>query len=135
MKVKDEMSLPKVGDRLMRVMTATNFGKGYSDPEPCVVVYVSKPKHYYTVQFVGSGLKESYKVPLLDERRIISQFQDDFKRAFGKKPKGVYVYESGALYPSISECARAIGVMPCTVSKHIHGQSNHVKGYHIYVLD
>lgn len=135
MKIKDGMSLPRVGDRLMRAMTGANFGKGYGDPEPCVVVYVSKPKHYYTVQFIGSGIKESYKVPLIDDRKLVAQFQDDFKRAFGKKPKGVYVYESGALYPSISECARAIGVMPCTVSKHIHGQTSHVKGYHIYMLD
>lgn len=48
MKIKDGMSLPKVGDRLMRVMTGSNFGEKYNDPEPCVVVYVSKPKHYYT---------------------------------------------------------------------------------------
>lgn len=135
MKIKDGMSLPKVGDRLMRTMSGANFGKGYSVLEPCVVIYVSKPKHYYTVQFVGSGIKESYKAPLLDDSTMIMQFQDDFKRAFGKKPKGVYVYESGALYPSISECARAIGVLPCTVSKHIHGQTSHVKGYHIYMLD
>lgn len=135
MKIKDGMSLPRVGDRLMRAMTGANFGKGYGDPEPCVVVYVSKPKHYYTVQFIGSGIKESYKVPLIDDRKLVAQFQDDFKRAFGKKPKGVYVYESGALYPSVSECAKAIGVRPCTVSKHIHGQTSHVKGYHIYMLD
>lgn len=135
MKIKDGMSLPKVGDRLMRVMTATSLGVREDKPEPCVVVYVSKPKHYYTVQFVGSGIKESYKAPLLNDAKMLKQFQDDFKRAFGKKPKGVYVYESGALYPSVTECAKAIGVLPCTVSKHIHGQTSHVKGYHIYMLD
>lgn len=134
MKIKDEMALPKVGDRLMRVMTAENRWNE-DKPEPCVVVYVSKPKHYYTVQFVGTGIKESYKTPLLDDKKVIRQFQDDFRRAFGKKPRGVYVMESGALYPSVTECARAIGVMPCTVSKHIHGQSSHVKGYHIFMLD
>lgn len=135
MKIKDGLSLPKVGDRLMRTMTGANFGEKYNAPEPCVVVYVSKPKHYYTVQFVGSGIKESFKTPLLDDNKMLKQFQDDFKRRFGKKPVGVYVYESGALYPSISECARAIGVLPCTVSKHIHGQTSRVKGYHIYMLD
>lgn len=135
MKVKEGMSLPKVGDRLMRTMSGANFGEKRCDPEPCVVVYVSKPKHYYTVQFVGSGIKESFKVPLLDEVKLIDAFKADYKRAFGKKPKGVYVCESGALYPSISECARDIGVLPCTVSKHIHGQTTHVKGYHIYMLD
>lgn len=135
MKIKDGMSLPKVGDRLMRTMTTVSLGSSENVPEPCVVVYVSKLKHYYTVQFVDSGLKESFKVPLLDDGKLIKQFQSDFKRAFGKKPRGVYVYESGALYPSVTECARAIGVLPCTVSKHIHGQTRHVKGYHIYMLD
>lgn len=135
MKIKDGMSLPKVGDRLMRAMTGANFGEKHTNPEPCVVVYVNKPKHYYIVQFVNSGIRESYKVPLLDDSKMLKQFQDDFKRRFGKKPIGVYVYESGALYSSISECARDIGVLPCTVSKHIHGLTNHVKGYHIYMLE
>lgn len=135
MKIKDGMSLPKVGDRLMRTMTGTRLS-GYDDkPEPCVVVYVNKPKNYYTVQFIGSGLKESYKAPLLDDNKMLKQFQDDFKRAFDKRPKGVYVCESGALYSSISDCAKAIGVLPCTVSNHIHGRTSHVKGYHIYILD
>ena len=134
MKVKDGMSLPKVGDRLMRVMTADTRWKE-DKPEPCVVVYVSKPKHYYTVQFVDTGIKESFKIPLIDDAKMLEYFQIDYKRTFGKKPKGVYVYESGALYSSISDCAKAIGVLPCTVSKHIHGQTKHVKGYHIYMLD
>lgn len=135
MKIKDGMSLPKVGDRLMRTMTGTKLGRYDDKPEPCVVVYVNKPKNYYTVQFISSGLKESYKAPLLDDNKMLRQFQDDYQRAFGKKPKGVYVYESGALYRSVSDCARDIGVLPCTVSKHIHGQTSHVKGYHIYMLD
>lgn len=134
MKVKDGMSLPKVGDRLMRVMTADTRWKE-DKPEPCVVVYVSKPKHYYTVQFVDTGIKESFKIPLIDDAKMLEYFQIDYKRTFGKKPRGVYVYESGALYSSISDCAKAIGVSPCTVSKHIHGQTKHVKGYHIYMLD
>lgn len=135
MKIKGDVSLPKVGDRLMRVMTAANFGEKYNNPEPCVVIYVNKPRNYYTVQFVDSGIKESFKVPLIDDNKIIKQFQDDFKRAFGKQAKGVYVYESGALYHSISECARSIGVLPCTISRHIHGMTSNVKGHHIYILD
>lgn len=135
MKIKDGMSLPKVGDRLMRVMTGSRYDEKYIVPEPCMVVYVNKPKRYYTVQFVGSGIKESFRIPLIDDAKIIRQFQDDFKRTFNKKAKGVYVYESGALYPSISECARDIGVPPVAVSNHIHGRASHIKGYHIYMLD
>lgn len=132
MKKRDEMKMPKVGDRLMKVMSSTSLGRFEDKAEPCVVVYVSEPKHYYTVQFVKSGIKESYKVPNVDE---IGAFKKDYKRAFGKLPRGVYVYESGALYDSVSECARALSVSPSAVSNHLHGRTKHVKGYHIYALD
>lgn len=100
-------------------------------PLRCIVTYVNKEKHWYQVTFVDSGVKKCYMVPEVNE---LENFKKDYQRTFGKKAKGVYVYESGAIYPSISECARAIGVLPCVVSKHIHGGSSHVKGYHIYIL-
>lgn len=132
MKKHDEMNMPKVGDRLMRVMTSTNLLSSEDDAEPCVVVYASEPKRYYTVQFVNSGIKESYKVPNVDE---VGAFKKEYKRAFGKSPRGVYVFESGALYDSVSECAKALSVTPSAVSSHLHGRTKHVKGYHIYALD
>lgn len=135
MKSKDGMTLPKVGDRLMRVMTNTGSRIKNNGLEPCIVIYVNKPKRYYAVQFVNSGITESYKVPLLNDAILLKQFQDDFKHKFGKKPVGVYVYESGALYSSVSECAKAIGVKPCSITNHLHGRTNHVKGYHIYILN
>ena len=128
----DEMRMPKVGDRLMRVMSSTCFANSQTEPEPCIVIYICKPKHYYTVQFVASGIKESYKVPFVDE---IKSFKEDYKRMFKKNARGVYVYESGMLYPSITECAKDIGVKPYVVSRHIHGDISNVKGYHIYMLD
>ena len=123
--------LPKVGDRLMRTMTSISLGASEAKPSPCIVTYVNAKKKYYTVEFVDSGVRECYKPPIINE---IDMFKDEFYQKFGKKPKGVYVYESGAIYPSISECARAIGVRPCTVSSHIHGRISNVKGYHIYIL-
>lgn len=125
-----ELKFPKVGDRIMKTMSSSACWKE-DKPEPCIVTYVNKPKKYYQVKFVDSGLTECYKVPNID---VIKQFKDDYYRAFGKRAKGVYVYESGVIYPSISECARAIGVLPCTVSKHVHGETSNVKGYHIYIL-
>lgn len=132
MKKQDEMKMPRVGDRLMRIMTSTSFLVKDDAAEPCVVIYVSEPKRYYTVQFVNSGIKESYKVPYIDE---LSSFKKDYKRTFGKSPRGVYVFESGALYDSVSDCARALGVAASTISSHLHGRTRHVKGYHIYALD
>lgn len=125
--------LPKVGDRLMRIMSSSwaNTKKDDLIPEPCIVTYVNKKKKWYQVTFVNSGVKECY---MLHDVNEIERFKEDYKKAFGKNAVGVYVYESGAIYSSISECARAIGVLPCTVSKHIHGGSSHVKGYHIYIL-
>lgn len=126
------MKLPKVGDRLMRVMTASGYGSPAHDtPEPCVVIYVNKRNNHYTVRFVETNLRESYKLPDVDE---IGCFKQDYKLAFGRNPTGVYIYESGMLYPSVSECAKALDVRPCTISNHLHGRTRHVKGYHIYLL-
>lgn len=126
----DIYAMPKVGDRVMRKMNTYRIWND-NGPLRCIVTYVNKEKHWYQVTFVDSGVKECYMVPEVNE---LENFKKDYQRTFGKKAKGVYVYESGAIYPSISECARAIGVLPCVVSKHIHGGSSHVKGYHIYIL-
>lgn len=126
----DIYAMPKVGDRMMRKMSTHSEWKD-DRPLRCIVTYVDKKKHWYQVTFIDSGVKECYKVPEINE---LENFKKDYQRTFGKKAKGVYVYESGAIYPSISECARAIGVLPCVVSKHVHGGSSHVKGYHIYIL-
>lgn len=102
-KNKDELTLPRVGDRLMRVMTGMTF-KEKCDPEPCTVIYVNKPKQFYTVRFVDSGITESFKVPMLDDISVISQFSDDFKRAFGKG-RLVYMCMNLALYILVSQSA------------------------------
>lgn len=130
MKTTPIVKMPKVGDRIMRVMVTHQSWKD-DTPLPCVVTYVNKQKNYYQVTFQESGVKECYKIPDLDE---LGSFVKDYKKLTKKKPKGVYVYESGMLYSSITECAKAIGVLPCTVSKHLHGGSSNVKGYHIYIL-
>lgn len=130
MKTTPIVKMPRVGDRIMRVMAMHQSWKD-DTPLPCIVTYVNKQKNYYQVSFTESGVKECYKVPDLDD---IGSFAKDYERSTKKKPKGIYVYESGMLYSSVTECAKAIGVLPCTVSKHLHGGSSNVKGYHIYIL-
>ena len=115
----------------MRTMSAASFESATDAPEPCIVIYVNKPKYYYQVKFVNNGIKECYKVPNVNE---IDAFKSDYRRVFGHDAKGVYVYETGKIYRSISECAKAIGVYPGTLSNHIHGRLKHVKGYHVYLL-
>ena len=127
----NKQKLPRVGDRLMKPITFTYTYNEGDKLYPCTVIYVNKDHNFFTVEFVGSKLKESYKVPEVDE---IGDFKRDYAKAFGKQAKSVYVYESGMLYPSISECARDIGVNKGAISRHIHGHTKHVKGYHIYML-
>lgn len=128
---KTNVKLPKIGDRLMRTMSSTVFRENELISSPCIVVYVNSPKYYYTVEFIETGIRESYKIVDVNE---VSDFKNDFRKAFGYEPKGVYVYESGMIYPSISSCAKEIGVRPGTLSNHLHGRLKHVKGYHVYML-
>lgn len=51
----------------MHFITSARFGYKDDTPKSCVVVFVNAPHHYYTVQFVESHIKESYKLPLSDE--------------------------------------------------------------------
>lgn len=129
------IKLPKIGDLLLQVMTSTLMGRKDDCPEPCVVVYVNKPKHHFTVQFVDTGIRENYKLPQINTYDIVKEFQINFKKAFGRPAKGIYVYESGALYPTVSDCAEAIGVQPYVIYNHLNGHSSHVKGYHIFILE
>lgn len=64
---KVSITLPKVGERLMRVITSTYFGYKDDKPKPCVVVFVNAAHRYYTVQFTESHIKESYKPSPGDE--------------------------------------------------------------------
>lgn len=132
-KADDIRKLPKVGDRLMRIMSSTTLGSNDDRPERCIVTYVNKEKCYYQVTFEDSGIRECYRVP--DEIDILGEFKERFQKSFKKSAKGVYVFESGALYPTISECAKAIGSTSSAISAHLHGRTRHVKGYHIYMLN
>lgn len=135
MNKNDNLKMPKVGDRLMRVMTGSGYNALSNRAEPCVVVYVNKPHHYYTVRFDNSGILETYSVPLVTDIQVVKQFQIDFERRFGKKPVGIYVYESGALYDNVNECAKALGVIPANITSYLSGKVNTVNGYHLYILN
>lgn len=119
------MKFPKLGDQLNLIMT------GSTEPEPCIVTYVNKPHNYYQVRFINSGVRECYKVQNANE---IDEFKKDYRRTFGKDPKGIYIYESGVLCDSIAECAKEIGVRAYTIVRHLNGYISNVNGHHIYLL-
>lgn len=121
--------MPNVGDHLMRTMTVPSFGVTPAGEEHCVVIHVNPRKKCYTVQFIETGIRETYKVPDVDE---IQAFKQDYKHFFGREPRGIYVFESGMLYDTIEDCAKDLDVMQCVIIKHFRGDVAHVNGYHIY---
>lgn len=117
--------------KITKPLMTTSHILNEDEASPCTVIYVNQKKGYYQVIFDDCGVKECYKFINFND---LEEFKKNYQKAFGKKPVGVYVYESGILYSSIVDCAKDIGVLPATISKHIHGETSNVKGYHIYIL-
>lgn len=131
MKHNDIYKLPKVGDRLIRHLDLGVEGKKLY---PCVVTYVNKSHSWYQVTF-DSGIRACFKVPEVNYIQwVLETFQKDYETKLNKRAVGIYAFESGFLYPSITECAKDIGVTPYYVNKHLNGQLENVKGYHLYKL-
>ena len=121
-KVRLTMELPKVGDRLVRVMTATSFGVHATfEPKECVVVYANERHHWYTVKFIDSGIMESFGVPIIDH-----------SIARGWKPGTIPVVcvETGMAYSTISQCSRDTNVPKDEISRQISGKCNYRTLYH-----
>lgn len=115
------MILPKVGDKLFRVMTRGTYDLGdVYKPEPCVVIYVNEKKGWYEVRFDNTNLKEGYHIPTFDHLLLK-----------GKPVKGTPVacMETGDVYASISECAKDMRLERTKIWKQINGIRN---GYSQY---
>lgn len=123
-------TMPKVNDRLMRIMT-TAADEIDEVLRPCTVIFVNEPHQFYTVRFDDSGVIESYKFP-----DIIDEDDNKDKPISKKSPcRRVCIIELDAFYPSVKACAKALGVAACTVSAHLTGRTRMVKGYHIRYCD
>lgn len=124
MKTLLTMELPKVGDRLMRVMT--EFACEYDTalvPRPCVVVYVNEKHGWYQVEFLDTHLKECYGLPVCDHSII----DFDMSLCYGD---AVICVETSKAYPSISACARVIGVPRSSIYLQLMGSIENAYGYH-----
>lgn len=118
------MNLPKVGDKLMRIMT--DYSCEYDTiplPKPCVVVYVNERHGWYQVEFLDNHIKECYGLPVCDHGVI----KFDVRGCNGDP---VVCVETATVYRSISECARAIGVPRSSVYAQLMGVYDNVNGYH-----
>lgn len=116
------MTLPEVGDRLVRVMTATTWDLGdVYKPEPCEVVYVNKTHRWFEVRFLESGVRECYNLPTFDHSIIRNTVK-------GSIP--VMCVETGVVYSTMQQCARDLGLHHSGISRQLSGEWGHYEGYH-----
>lgn len=116
------MTLPNVGDKLVRIMTSTTWDIGdVRRPEPCVVTYINKTHGWFEVRFLDSGIKECYKLPVFDHSII---------REAMKGATPVMCVETGIVYSTLHQCARDLGLSHGGISRHLNGESSHCGGYH-----
>ena len=120
------MTLPKVGDKLFRIMSRGKCDPGdIYNPEPCTVEYVNEKKGWYEVCFDETNIKECYRVPSFDHR-----FLKD-------KPVGgvpIACLETGNIYGSITECARDMKLNKHEIWKQIDGRRAYCSGYHFVTV-
>lgn len=123
-KSKMTMDLPKVGDVLVRLMTKTAFDPMLPyDPEPCVVTYVNEKRSWYQVEFLRSGVKECYNLPIFDHS-ILS----GVKWQIGNIP--CVCVETGFVYPSATACAKDMNMSTFPICAMLRGEYDHLSRYH-----
>lgn len=118
------MSLPEVGERLVRVMSSTRFHTGDTyAPVSCIVTYVNALHNWFMVQFLDSGLKECYGLPTFDHSIL-------YHTSKGSVP--VLCFENGTVYSSVRQCADDLGLIRQNISAQLNGLKNQCNGYHFY---
>lgn len=105
-------TMPKIGDHLEKKLS--NGTK-----EDCVVTYINLENLWYQVTF-KNGMKTCFKMPTSKPFRY-----DDYMTNYGFVPKQgkrrkVRVLETGKEYPTVKECARALGVSDTHLRRSIY---------------
>lgn len=121
------MNLPKVGDKLMRIMS--KYSCEYDDeliPKPCIVTYVNDKHGWYQVQFYDSGIKECYGLPTFDHSII----RINKNSSIGSTCIPVACVETGVVYSSIKDCARDMRLDSTCIVRQLNDEYGQVNGYH-----
>ena len=120
--VNSTMILPKVGDKLWRIQTSmTDCIYPIYKAKECIVTYVNKLHNWYEVQFLDSGIKECYGVPVIDHYGL------DLDP--GNVP--VMCVETGLVFGTVSQCARHMNLDDGKISAQLNGwNKNDYHGYH-----
>ena len=119
------MDLPKVGDRLMRVMS--KYACEYENdivPKACVVTHVNEKNRWYQVKFIDTGLKECYGLPFFDH----SIFTEKTKQGHTCIP--VACVETGIVYSSYIQCSKEMHIDPTCLYRQVNGEYEQINGYH-----
>ena len=120
-KTSVSMDLPKVGDRLMRVLTATKECLYPTFiPKECVVTYVNEAHGWYEVEFTDSHVRECYGLPVVDHS-IMSGTSGAI---------AIMCVETGDVYSSINACARDMHLYTGDIYRQLFGQRESYRGYH-----
>lgn len=103
------MILPKVGDRLKRVMAE-------NEVEDCVVTYVNSSHGWYEVVFPKYNLKECFKLPTFDHAILERNSPNNMP---------VICADTGLVYSSIYECSQDMNVSIRSIYRRLTGQFGH----------
>lgn len=115
------MQLPKIGDHLKRIMSATyDCLQPVYEAQDCIVTYVNEKHHWYQVQFKNTGHKECYGLPIIDHSIIEP----------GALKTPVFCFENGMAYSTIAQCASDLGLDPSSVASCVNGRWYSCGGYH-----
>lgn len=116
-------TLPQVGEKLTRIMTGSKYDPtAMYHSEDCVVVYVNRAHYWYEVVFQSSGIRECYKLPVFNH--------DIFTEAWCSGSIPVVCIETGEVYSSINECAKAMKLDRSGISRQLRGDCKCYNGYH-----
>lgn len=122
-------NIPKVGDNRLEV-TSTYRQLDYNPiPERCVVEYINDKHGYYTVKFLDTGVRESYKFIKYDP---VSDFRVEYIRTHHKKPIGWYVAERKIFCNTLSEVAVALDIPLGIMKSNLKNDISVINGFHIY---
>lgn len=122
MKTKLSMALPHVGDKITRVMSTGILLQAETFvPKACKVTYVNRAHNWYEVEFLDSGVRESYSLPTFDHGLLAG---------LNGWATPVVCVETGDVYRTVTDCADDMGLDKGNISNCLVGRWDSYRSYH-----